>query len=87
MQRSSLVSASEAAGRGIEIAYLCISSPNWDYGAARLELGKAAVMGRDGLCRFKRSWINFEQHYRLLADAGSMYDHSGNTHILLERSP
>jgi len=82
---SSLASAPEAAGRRIEIAYPCISSPNWDNGAAPPEFGKAPVMCRDGLRRFKRSRINFAQHYRLLADAGSMYDHSGNT--LLERSP
>jgi hypothetical protein len=31
------------------------------------------------LRRFERSWSNFEKHYRLLADAWSVYDNSGRT--------
>jgi predicted ABC-type ATPase len=79
----------KAAGRRIEIAYLRISSPQLGLRriAARVRQGGHNVPRRDVLRRFKRSWINFEQHYRLLADAWSVYDNSGSTPKLLERSP
>ena len=79
----------KAAGRRIEIAYLRISSPQLGLRriAARVRQGGHNVPRRDVLRRFKRSSINFEQHYRLLADAWSVYDNSGSTPKLLERSP
>jgi predicted ABC-type ATPase len=79
----------KAAGRRIEIAYLRISSPQLALRriAARVKQGGHNVPRRDVLRRFMRSWNNFEQRYRLLADAWSVYDNSGRTAKLLERSP
>jgi predicted ABC-type ATPase len=79
----------QAAGRRIEIAYLRISSPQLALRriAARVKQGGHNVPRRDVLRRFTRSWINFEKRYRLLADAWSVYDNSGATPRLLERSP
>jgi len=79
----------KAAGRRIEIVYLRISSPQLGLRriAARVKQGGHNVPRRDVLRRFRRSWNNFEQHYRLLADAWSVYDNSGRTAKLLERSP
>jgi predicted ABC-type ATPase len=78
----------KAAGRRIEIAYLRISSPQLALRriAARVKQGGHNVPRRDVLRRFTRSRINFEKHYRLLADAWSVYDNSGSTPKLLERS-
>ncbi len=79
----------EAAGRRVEIAYLRIPSPQLGLRriAARVKQGGHNVPRRDVLRRFTRSWNNFEKHYRLLADAWSVYDNSGRTPRLLERSP
>src|SRR5262245_2499231 len=61
------------AGRRIEIAYLRISSPQPALRriAARVKQGGHNVPRQDVLRRFTRSWINFENRYRLLADAGA----------------
>jgi hypothetical protein len=40
----------------------------------------------DVLRRFSRSWNNFTQIYRLLADVWSVYDNSGSTPVLIKRS-
>ena len=79
----------KAAGRRIEIVYLTISSPHLGLRriAARVKQGGHNVRRRDVMRRFTRSWKNFENHYRLLADAWSVYDNSGSTARLLERSP
>lgn len=79
----------KAAGRRIEIVYLRISSPHLGLRriAARVKQGGHNVRRRDVMRRFTRSWKNFENHYRLLADAWSVYDNSGSTARLLERSP
>jgi predicted ABC-type ATPase len=79
----------KAAGRRIEIAYLRISSPELALRriAARVKQGGHNVPRQDVLRRFTRSWTNFENQYRLLADAWSVYDNSGRTPKLLERSP
>jgi predicted ABC-type ATPase len=45
------------------------------------------VPRRDVLRRFTRSGDNFEQHYRVLADAWSVYDNSARKPILLEQGP
>ena len=81
--------ALESGGRRIEIVYLRISSPQLALRriAARVKQGGHNVPRRDVLRRFTRSRINFEKHYRLLADAWSVYDNSGSTPKLLERSP
>jgi predicted ABC-type ATPase len=76
-------------GYRLEIVYLRISSPRLALRriAARVKQGGHNVPRRDVLRRFARSWQNFDRRYRLLADAWSVYDNSGRTAKLLERSP
>lgn len=78
-----------ASGYRIEIVYLRLHSPHLALRriAARVKQGGHNVPRIDVLRRFKRSWNNFEKHYRLLADAWSVYDNLGRSAILLERSP
>jgi len=78
----------KAAGYRIEIVYLRLRSPQLALRriAARVRQGGHDVPRADVLRRFDRSWINFEKSYRLLADAWSVYDNSGKTPRLLERS-
>ena len=79
----------KAAGRRIDIVYLRISSPQLALRriAARVKQGGHNVPRPDVLRRFMRSWNNFENHYRLLADAWSVYDNSGRRAKLVDRSP
>jgi predicted ABC-type ATPase len=79
----------KAAGYRIEIVYLTISSPRLALRriAARVKQGGHNVPRQDVLRRFTRSWENFERHYRLIADAWSVYDNSGRRAKLLQRSP
>jgi predicted ABC-type ATPase len=79
----------KSAGWRIEIVYLRISSPQLALRriAARVKQGGHNVRRRDVMRRFARSWNNFARHYRLLADAWSVYDNSGSRPKLLERSP
>lgn len=79
----------KAAGRRIEIVYLRISSPELGLRriAARVKQGGHNVPRQDVVRRFSRSWRNFARHYRLLADAWSVYDNSGKTARRVERSP
>jgi predicted ABC-type ATPase len=79
----------KTAGYRIEIVYLRISSPRLALRriAARVKQGGHNVPRPDVLRRFTRSWSNFEMHYRLLADAWSVYDNSGSSARLLERAP
>jgi predicted ABC-type ATPase len=83
-----LLKAWKAANRRIEIVYLRISSPQLALRriAARVKQGGHNVRRADVLRRFTRSWDNFENHYRLLADVWSLYDNSGRMPKLLERS-
>ena len=78
----------KARGWRIEIVYLRISSPRLALRriAARVKQGGHNVPRADVLRRFTRSLENFESHYRLLADAWSVYDNSGSTPKLLERA-
>jgi predicted ABC-type ATPase len=77
------------AGYRIEIIYLRISSPQVALRriAARVKQGGHNVPRRDVLRRFTRSWNNFANHYRLLADVWSVYDNSEATPRLLEQGP
>jgi predicted ABC-type ATPase len=79
----------KVAGRRIEIAYLRISSPQLALRriAARVKQGGHNVPRQDVLRRFTRSWTNFENRYRLLADTWSVYDNSGPSPQLLEQGP
>jgi len=78
----------KAAGYRVEIVYLRLRSPLLALRriAARVRQGGHDVPRADVLRRFERSWINFEKRYRLLADTWSVYDNSGKTPRLLERS-
>ncbi len=73
----------------IEIAYLKINSPQLALRriAARVKQGGHNVPRADVLRRFDRSWKNFQDLYRPLADKWSVYDNSGATPELLERGP
>jgi predicted ABC-type ATPase len=79
----------KAAGRRIEIVYLRISSTRLALRriAARVKQGGHNVPREDVLRRFTRSWNNFERHYRVLADAWSVYDNSGAAPQLLNQGP
>ena len=79
----------KAAGYRIEIVYLRVSSPTLALRriAARVKQGGHDVPRADVIRRFTRSWNNFDRHYRLLADAWSVYDNSGKRAKLMERSP
>ena len=79
----------KASGYRIEIVYLYLRSPRLALRriAARVRQGGHDVPRADVLRRFDRSWVNFEKRYRLLADTWSVYDNSGETPRLLERSP
>lgn len=73
----------------IEIAYLKISSPQLALRriAARVKQGGHNVPRADVLRRFDRSWNNFRDLYRAMADKCSVYDNSGAKPRLLERGP
>jgi predicted ABC-type ATPase len=79
----------KATGWRIEIVYLRISSSQLALRriAARVKQGGHNVSRRDVVRRFTRNWNNFARDYRLLANAWSVYDNSGSSRKLLERSP
>ena len=76
------------SGYRIELIYLRISSPRLALRriAARVKQGGHNVPRADVLRRFTRSLKNFASHYRLLANEWTVYDNSGSTPKLLERS-
>ncbi len=76
----------KAAGYRIEIVYLYLSSPELALRrvAARVQQGGHAVPPADVLRRFDRSWRNFLDVYRPLADTWAVYDNSGDTPRRLE---
>lgn len=75
-------------GFRVEIAYLRISSPELALKRirARVRQGGHDVRKDDVVRRFSRSWDNFVQVYHPLADVWSVYDNSGETPRLLEKS-
>jgi len=79
----------KAAGYRIEIVFLRISSTQLALRriAARVKQGGHNVPRLDVLRRFTRSWNNFEERYKLLADTWSVYDNSSRTPRLLDRGP
>jgi predicted ABC-type ATPase len=79
----------KALGYRIEIAYLRIDSPQIALKriAARVKQGGHDVPRKDVLRRFGRSWKNFVNVYRPLANAWSVYDNSSTEPRLLEQSP
>jgi predicted ABC-type ATPase len=79
----------KAAGYRLEIIYLRLSSPPLALRriAARVKQGGHNVPRADVLRRFDRSWTNFQNVYRLLADTWTVYDNFGRTPRLLEQGP
>jgi predicted ABC-type ATPase len=77
------------AGYRVEIVYLRLESPRLALRrvAARVLQGGHDVPRVDVLRRFDRSWKNFENVYRHLADSWTVYDNSGKSSQLLERKP
>jgi predicted ABC-type ATPase len=79
----------KAAGYRVAIIYLYLSSPQLALRriAARVKQGGHAVPAADVLRRFSRSWMHFQNCYRLLADEWTVYDNSGNKpRLLAQRS-
>jgi predicted ABC-type ATPase len=74
----------KTAGRRIEIVYLKISSPRLALRriAARVKQGGHNVPRLD-VVRPLQAELDFERHYRLLADAWSVYDNSRVLPVLL----
>lgn len=79
----------KAKGYSIEIAYLCLASPQLALSrvASRVKQGGHNVPRADVLRRFKRGWTNFLEIYRPLADHWTMYDNSGESPKWLEQGP
>ena len=79
----------KAASWRLEMVYLQISSPRLALQriAARVKQGGHNVPRKDVLRRFSRSWINFQKHYRLLADEWTVYDNSGDKPQLIDQGP
>jgi predicted ABC-type ATPase len=79
----------KAQGYSIEIVYIRLPSPQLALSrvAARVKQGGHSVARSDVLRRFKRSWTNFLEVYRPLADHWTIYDNSEATPRLLERGP
>jgi predicted ABC-type ATPase len=78
----------KAAGYRIEIAFLRLASVQLALRriAARVKQGGHHVPRADVLRRFNRGWGNFEAAYKPLADAWEVYDNSGDSPVLLEKS-
>lgn len=79
----------QQGGYSVEIVYLCLKSPQLALRrvAARVRQGGHDVPRVDVLRRFARSWKNFQDVYRPLADSWTVYDNSGKPPQLLERKP
>jgi predicted ABC-type ATPase len=79
----------KAQGYSIEIVYIRLPSPQLALSrvAARVKQGGHNVARSDVLRRYKRSWVNFLEVYRPLADHWAIYENSKLTPQLLERGP
>jgi predicted ABC-type ATPase len=79
----------KSMGYRIEVVYLRVSSPQLALRriAARVRQGGHDVPRVDVLRRFDRGWENFLRVYRPLADIWTVYDNSGASPQLVERSP
>jgi len=79
----------KGAGYRIEIYFMRLSSPSLALRrvAVRVRQGGHDVPREDVLRRFDRSWNNFENVYRPLADAWLVYDNSGEFPTLIDRGP
>jgi predicted ABC-type ATPase len=73
-------------GYDVDIHYLRLNSDKLALSrvAARVKQGGHSVPKSDVIRRFTRSWSNFNEIYRPLADFWAVYDNSGSTPVLLE---
>lgn len=81
--------AMKQLGYHIEIIYLELASPRLALRriASRVRQGGHNVPRADVLRRFSRSWSNFQNTYRPLADAWAVYDNSSRPPTLVESGP
>jgi predicted ABC-type ATPase len=77
----------KAAGYRIELVFLRLDSTDLALRriAARVRQGGHDVSESDVLRRFARGWKNFPR-FCTIADAWALYDNSGPTHVLMEKS-
>ena len=77
------------SGYHIKIIYLKIVSTRLAMSRikSRVQQGGHKVPASDVRRRFARSWKNFENHYRLLADAWAIYDNSTRPPKLIGSGP
>jgi len=76
-------------GYQIEIVYLRLFSKSLALRriATRVKQGGHNVPRADVIRRFDRSWLNFQNVYRLLADEWTVYDNSHDKPRVLEQGP
>ena len=76
-------------GYHVEIIYLQLAAPQLALHRieSRVAQGGHNVPKADVLRRFTRSWGNFQNTYRLLADAWAVYDNSSHPPTLVESGP
>ena len=76
------------AGYRLEMIFLRLSAPTVAVRriASRVRQGGHDVPRADVLRRFSRGWANFQSDYRSLMHAWAVYDNSGSSPRLLERS-
>ena len=79
----------KAAGYRIEVVYLRLPSKSLALRriASRVKQGGHNVPRADVVRRFDRSWLNFQNVYRLLADEWTVYDNSRAKPRVSEQSP
>ncbi len=79
----------KAGGYRIQIVYLTLPSVELALQriATRVRQGGHDVPRSDVIRRFDRSWRNFRELYRDLADTWSIYDNAGADPRLLEQGP
>jgi predicted ABC-type ATPase len=78
----------KSAGYRIEIIFLRLASVQLALRriTARVKQGGHDIPRADVLRRFNRGWKNFEASYKPLADSWAVYDNSGDSPVLLEKS-
>jgi predicted ABC-type ATPase len=73
-----------------EIIIYYLKVPSVEFAIERVKLrvaqGGHNVPEQDIIRRFERSWINFQQIYKSLADSWIVFDTSGNQPIILDES-
>jgi predicted ABC-type ATPase len=79
----------KASGYHVEIAFLRLTSPKIALRriATRVRQGGHNVSRDDVVRRFARGWENFENVYKPLANAWTIYDNSGQVPRLKDRGP